>query len=171
MVKRIAAGLLCGLLLAGCAPAPQSAARPTASPAAAPATAESAAPAGAAGVLKTRRLTVALNRCIAFEADSAGGSLKTAVAASELVVYLAGDFVPEDLDGETRAWQAGLSADDQTTLDANWPGVYRCARDICQDPAAQQDLLDTAGVTTDFTALDLTGVPEDLDTLNAALTG
>lgn len=176
-MRKLICGLLCGLLLAGCTAPPPSAAatrppaateQPGAEPAAA-ATPEQALT-EALGAVKTRRLTVALNRCIAFEMDSAGGSLKTAVAASEMVVYLAGDFVPEDLDGETRAWQAGLSGEDQATLDANWPAVYRCARQICEDPAAQQDLLDSAGVTTDFTAMDLTGVPEDLDTINRALT-
>ena len=39
------------------------------------------------------------------------------------------------------------------------------------DPAAQQDLLDTAGVTTDFAALDLTEVPQELDTIDQTLYG
>ena len=46
-------------------------------------------------------------RDIAFEADSAGGSLKTAVAAADMVEYLAGDFVPQDLAGETTATTSG----------------------------------------------------------------
>ena len=111
-----------------------------------------------------------LNGCIAYEVDSAGGSLKTAIAAADLVVFLAGDLVPEDLPGETRTWQQGLSADDQATMDANWPGVYCCAQDICADPAAQQGLLDDAGVTTDFSTMDLTDVPEQLDDMNEVLT-
>ena len=84
-------------------------------------------------------------------------------------MFLAGDLVPDDLSGETQAWQADLSTDDRATMDANWPGVYRCARDICDDPAAQQGLLDDAGVTTDFSAMDLTDVPAQLDEMNTAL--
>lgn len=132
-------------------------------------TTESATVENAAAAVKTQRLTVVLNGCIAYEVDSAGGSLKTAIAAADLVVFLAGDLVPEDLAGETQAWQADLSTDDRATMDANWPGVYRCARDICDDPAAQQGLLDDAGVTTDFSAMDLTDVPAQLDEMNTAL--
>lgn len=138
------------LLLAGCT-------------AAAPGTAQTPAPTAA-----PQTLAVVLDGCIAFEADSAGGSLKTAVAASGLVVFLA-ETPPADLPGETQAWQQELTAAEQQTLDANWPGVYRCAQELCADPAAQQDLLDTAGVTTDFTALDLAGVPQQLDTIDQTL--
>ena len=140
------------LLLAGCA-------------AAAPGAAQTPAPTAAPQTLAT-----VLDGCIAFEADSAGGSLKTAVAASGLVVFLA-ETPPADLPGEAQAWQQELTAAEQQTLDANWPGVYRCAQELCADPAAQQDLLDTAGVTTDFTALDLAGVPQDLDAIDQALYG
>ena len=174
-MRKILCCILCGLLLAGCAAAP--AATPetartgetAATPEAGFSTSETATVENAAAV-KTRRLTVVLNGCIAYEVDSAGGSLKTAIAAADLVVFLAGDLVPEDLPGETRTWQQGLSADDQATMDANWPGVYRCAQDICADPAAQQGLLDDAGVTTDFSTMDLTDVPEQLDDMNTALT-
>lgn len=163
------------LLLAGCTPVPSSVpeatpvmTEPVATPAAT-ATPEEAMNA-ALGAVKTRRLTVVLNGCIAYEVDSAGGSLKTAIAAADLVVFLAGDFVPDDLPGETAAWQDGLEAEDQATMDANWPKVYSCAQDICEDPAAQQGLLDDAGVTTDFGAMDLTEVPEQLDAMNEVLT-
>ena len=47
-------------------------------------------------------LTVVLNGCIAYEVDSAGGSLKTAIAAADLVVYLAEEDVPADLGGRDR---------------------------------------------------------------------
>ena len=137
------------------------------------ATAESAPASVPAATAETsgKSLTVVLNGCIAYEVDSAGGSLKTAIAAADLVVYLAEEDVPADLGGETAAWQDSLDADSQATLDANWPGVYACAEGICQDLDSQQGLLDDAGVTTDFSAMDLTEVPEQLDVMNAALTG
>ena len=150
-------GLLC---LAGCVPQSRPATAETAA-------VQSAAPTAAA---KTQKLTVVLNGCIAYEVDSAGGSLKTAIAAADLVVFLAGDSVPEDLSGETAAWQNALSGDDQSTMDANWPGVYTCAQGICEDPAAQQGLLDDAGVTTDFSAMDLEEVPAQLDAMNEVFT-
>lgn len=176
-MRKILGWILCGVLLAGCAPVPGADSAPA--PAQTAATAETAAPAVTAtpeealstalGAVKTRRLTVVLNGCIAYEVDSAGGSLKTAIAAADLVVFLAGDFVPDDLPGETAAWHDGLEAEDQATMDANWPKVYTCARDICEDPAAQQGLLDDAGVTADFGAMDLAGVPEQLDAMNEVL--
>ena len=164
-------GKICGLLagcvlLAGCAGMPGTSAAQTA-------TAESAPASVPAATAETsgKSLTVVLNGCIAYEVDSAGGSLKTAIAAADLVVYLAEEDVPADLGGETAAWQDSLDADSQATLDANWPGVYACAEGICQDLDSQQGLLDDAGVTTDFSAMDLTDVPEQLDVMNAALTG
>lgn len=162
-------GKICGLLagcvlLAGCAGMPGSSAAQTATAESAPASAATAETSG-------KSLTVVLNGCIAYEVDSAGGSLKTAIAAADLVVYLAEEDVPADLGGETAAWQQSLDADSQATLDANWPGVYACAEGICQDLDSQQGLLDDAGVTADFAAMDLTEVPEQLDVMNAALTG
>ena len=138
--------LALAVLLAGCAPA--AAAGESA------ATAESAASPAAV----QSRLTAVLDAFVAYEADTAGGSLKTAAAAADLVFYLSGDPVPDDLYGQTRAWQQGLDAGGQALLEANWPGIYACARDICADPAAQQGLLDDAGVTGDLAALDLDGV-------------
>ena len=164
-------GKICGLLagcvlLAGCAGMPETSAAQTA-------TAESAPASVPAATAETsgKSLTVVLNGCIAYEVDSAGGSLKTAIAAADLVVYLAEEDVPADLGGETAAWQQSLDTDSQATLDANWPGVYACAEGICQDLDSQQGLLDDAGVTTDFSTMDLTEVPEQLDVMNAALTG
>ena len=164
-------GKICGLLagcvlLAGCAGVPGSSAAQTA-------TAESAPASVPAATAETsgKSLTVVLNGCIAYEVDSAGGGLKTAIAAADLVVYLAEEDVPADLGGETAAWQQSLDTDSQATLDANWPGVYACAEGICQDLDSQQGLLDDAGVTADFAAMDLTDVPEQLDVMNAALTG
>lgn len=170
--------VLCTLLLGGCTAGPiatPETAAPATGQTAVQATPESATPEQAVtealGAVKTRRLTAALNGCIAYEVDSAGGSLKTAIAAAGMVEYLAGDFVPRDLAGETLTWQAALHEEDRATMDANWPGVYRCAQEICADPASQRELLDDAGVTTDFSAMDLTEVPAQLDTMNTALTG
>lgn len=164
-------GKICGLLagcvlLAGCAGVPGTSAAQTA-------TAESAPASVPATTAETsgKSLTVVLNGCIAYEVDSAGGSLKTAIAAADLVVYLAEEDVPADLGGETAAWLDSLDESSQATLDANWPGVYACAEGICQDLDSQQGLLDDAGVTADFAAMDLTEVPEQLDVMNAALTG
>lgn len=70
---------------------------------------------------------------------------------------------------ETVLWRDSLSEAERATLDENWPGVYACAQSICEDPAAQQGLLDDAGVTQDFGAMDLSGVEEKLDAADRAI--
>ena len=95
-------GKICGLLagcvlLAGCAGVPGTSAAQTATAESAPASVPAATAESAAATGKT--LTVVLNGCIAYEVDSAGGSLKTAIAAADLVVYLAEEDVPADLGG------------------------------------------------------------------------
>ena len=129
-MRKILCIVLCGLLLGGCAAGPV-ATPETAAPATAQtetqATPESATPeqavSEALGAVKTRRLTVALNGCIAFEADSAGGSLKTAVAASGLVVFLA-ETPPADLPGYA---EFGLTAYRQWRI---WQGTLETRADI-----------------------------------------
>ena len=98
-------GKICGLLagcvlLAGCAGVPGTSAAQTATAESAPASVPAATAETAAATGKT--LTVVLNGCIAYEVDSAGGSLKTAIAAADLVVYLAEEDVPADLGGRDR---------------------------------------------------------------------
>lgn len=157
-MRKIFAVLLGLALLAGCAAAP---AEPGAASAAASTAAESEAP----GHSQTEQLAV-LDGLVDFGADTAGGSLKTAKAAAVLVEYLS---VSDLEDGTTTAWLAGLSDDEQARLDLNWPGILAEARAICEDPAAQQELLDTAGVETDFPVMELGGVPDKLTALDAVL--
>lgn len=47
--------------------------------------------------------------------------------------------------------------------------MSQLSRDIAADPASQQGLLDTAGVETDFTTMDLSGISAAMDSLDAAL--
>ena len=66
-------------------------------------------------------------------------------------------------------WKATLTAEQRTLLSLNWQGVSQLSRDIAADPASQQGLLETAGVETDFTAMDLSGISAAMDSLDAAL--
>lgn len=109
-----------------------------------------------------------LDGFVDFAADTAGGSLKSARAAAVLVEYLS----YADIDAATAAdWMAALPQDQRNLLDTNWAGILDNAQNIASDPAAQADLLASAGVTTDFTGMVLTAVPDKLVTLNTVFTG
>lgn len=171
------AALLLAVLLAltaGCAPAPDARPQPPAAAESA-VTAESAATPESAAPEDTgpaRTLALALEGCLTYEGGTAGNSLKTARAAAALVVYLAQEAPGADAAcREAALWREALGDGDRATLGDNWPGVYACARAICEDPAAQQGLLADAGVTADFGAMDLTAVPAQLEAVDRALTG
>ena len=154
-MRRIVAVVLGFLLLAGCAAAP---AKLVAS-AVETATAET-------GTEKAQ--TDVLDQFVAFGADTAGGSLKTAKAAAVLVEYLSVSDLEVDVMTD---WRAGLTDDQRELLDLNWPGILSEAQAIAADPAGQADELASAGVETDFGSMELGGVPDKLVTVNTALTG
>ena len=132
---------------------------------AAPATAET--PAASSRDTTTEQRNV-LDGFVDFSADTAGGSLKSARAAAVLVEYLS----CADIDASTAAdWMTDLTQDQRDLLDINWAGILANAQNIAADPASQTDLLSCAGVTTDFTGMVLTGVPDKLVILNTVFTG
>lgn len=132
---------------------------------AAPATAET--PAVSSRDTTTEQRNV-LDGFVDFSADTAGGSLKCARAAPVLVEYLS----CADIDASTAAdWMTDLTQDQRDLLDINWAGILANAQNIAADPASQTDLLSCAGVTTDFTGMVLTGVPDKLVILNTVFTG
>ena len=132
---------------------------------AAPATAET--PAASSRDTTTEQRNV-LDGFVDFSADTAGGSLKCARAAAVLVEYLS----CADIDASTAAdWMTDLTQDQRDLLDINWAGILANAQNIAADPASQTDLLSCAGVTTDFTGMVLTGVPDKLVILNTVFTG
>lgn len=132
---------------------------------AAPATAET--PAVSSRDTTTEQRNV-LDGFVDFSADTAGGSLKCARAAAVLVEYLS----CADIDASTAAdWMTDLTQDQRDLLDINWAGILANAQNIAADPASQTDLLSCAGVTTDFTGMVLTGVPDKLVILNTVFTG
>ena len=177
------AALLCLLLLAACRGAagpaavqlpadPPAGTAEAAAPQSAPAdtvpettaTPESAPPCTDAG------LTQALDGCLAYEADSAGGSLKTAIAADGLVRCLACYGGSEaDLTACAVRWHDGLDAEEQALLALNWPGVRGTARSITDGDEAVQGLLADAGVDGDYTGVDLPAAADSLDALDAVL--
>lgn len=157
---------LCACMASGSSSVPASSSEvvePTAAPTENPSA--SAAPDASLSV----SLTEALNGTVAFAADTAGGSLKTAQASAALVQVLAAEGVPAGLTEGAADWKATLTAEQRTLLSLNWQGVSQLSRDIAADPASQQGLLDTAGVETDFTTMDLSGISAAMDSLDAAL--
>lgn len=177
------AALLCLLLLAACRGAagpaavqlpadPPAGTAEAAAPQSAPAdtvpettaTPESAPPCTDAG------LTLALDGCLAYEADSAGGSLKTAIAADGLVRCLACYGGSEaDLTACAVRWHDGLDAEEQALLALNWPGVRGTTRSITDGDEAVQGLLADAGVDGDYTGVDLPAAADGMDALDAVL--
>ena len=142
-----------------------SAAVSEAAPDAAPATEEAAADPARDTTTEQRNV---LDGFVDFAADTAGGSLKSARAAAVLVEYLS----YADIDAATATdWMADLTQDQHDLLDTNWAGILANAQNIAADPASQADLLSSAGVTTDFTGMVLTGVPDKLVILNTVFTG
>lgn len=109
-----------------------------------------------------------LNGFVDFAADTAGGSLKSARAAANLVEYLS----YADIDSATSIdWMESLSQDQRDLLNINWSEILSNAQNIVSDPAGQADLLESAGVTTDFEGLVLTEVPDKLVSLNTVFSG
>ncbi len=134
-------------------------------PAVPPATEEPAADATHDTTAEQRHV---LDGFVDFAADTAGGSLKSARAAAVLVEYLSS----ADIDAATAAdWMADLTQDQHDLLYTNWAGILDHAENIAADPTSQADLLASAGVTTDFEGMVLTGVPDKLVILNTIFTG
>lgn len=153
-MRKIIAVLLGLALLAGCAGTPT---EPTAPPTASTVT---------SAVGENAAQKEVLDGFISYGADTAGGSLKSARAAAALVVYLRDGDIPADAAAD---WRTGLSEEQEALLVLNWPDILANAKAICTDPAGQADLLASAGVDTDFTEMELDGVPEKLDVLDGVL--
>lgn len=135
--------------------------QPTAAPTAQP---------GGNGYYTVAGLYVVLDATISFDSGSAGSSLKNAGAAAGLAEYAAlCGGTPATLADDAQAWMDGLGQAGRATLDENWTRVSLESRAIAADPAAEQELLDDAGVTTDFSCLDLGPVPDFLDVLDSVL--
>ena len=164
-MRKLAVLALCAALLAGCGSVPAASAPAAESTA----TAESAAAQAQDPAQDTKAAQIAvLDQFVAFGADTAGGSLKTTVAAASLVEYLSAGEIEADTMNE---WLAGLTDDERELLALNWPGILSAAEAISSDPSGQADALASAGVETDFTAMTLTDVPDKLVNVNTVLSG
>ena len=153
-------------LLAGCASAPADSLAPSAAQSAVQSeTAQTAATPAPTADTRAEQ-TAVLDGFVAFGADTAGGSLKTAQTAAKLVEYLSVSDLEVDVMTD---WRAGLTDDQQAMLDLNWPGILAEAQAICDDPAAQADELSAAGVETDFAGMELAEVPGKLAEVDGVL--
>ena len=164
-MRKLAILALCAALLAGCGSVPAA----SASAAESTATVESAAAQAQDPAQDTKAAQIAvLDQFVAFGADTAGGSLKTTMAAASLVEYLSAGEIEVDTMNE---WLAGLTDDESELLALNWPGILSAAEAISSDPSGQADALASAGVETDFAAMTLTDVPDKLVNVNTVLSG
>ena len=93
-------------------------------------------------------LTAALEGCVAFGEGEAGVSLKTAIAAADLLNWAEANAKDSSIDAMTlhlENWLAGLDAERQNLFWANWPAVDGQAWAILRDMPGQLPLLADAG--------------------------
>lgn len=117
------------------------------------------------------KVTALLDKTISYEADTAGGSLHAASAAADLVSYLSANGADnsDKLVADAQTWMNGLSDEKKAVLKMNWPTIRDTAKSIATDAAGQADMLDSAGVTTDFTKMDLSKVTAAVESLDSVL--
>lgn len=113
-------------------------------------------------------LTRVLDGFVAYESGTAGGSLKAAIAAADVVRYTAqyGKGHAEEIRTDAETWKNGLDADKKALLDENWPDICYTAKSITADPEKTKDMLADAGVMEDFSGVDLETASASVDTLN-----
>ena len=169
----LAAAALLALGLAGCemppeSTAPQNTPAPTAAPTGTPA--PTAAPTPDDRLSDTMR--TALDGCVAYGADSAGGSLKAQYAAVTLTDALLLEGPPSE--AAFAAWHLALTVEQQELWVLNWPGIRDNVQKVIDDPEAATEEFNTNGVEADYTGADLTTLPASLaemDEVSAAHTG
>lgn len=113
-------------------------------------------------------LTRVLGSFVSYESGTAGGSLKAAMAAADLVRYTAQYGKGHDAEIRTDAenWKKSLNADEQAVLAENWPDICRTAKSITADPEETKGMLADAGVNTDFSGVDLETASAGVDVLD-----
>lgn len=118
-------------------------------------------------------LTRVLGSFVSYESGTAGGSLKAAMAAADLVRYTAQYGKGHDAEIRTEAenWKNGLDADKKALLDENWPDICYTAKSITEDPEKTREMLADAGVTEDFSGVDLETASACVDILNEVFGG
>ena len=118
-------------------------------------------------------LTRVLDGFVAYESGTAGGSLKAAMAAADVVRYTAQYGKGHDAEIRTDAenWKNGLDADKKALLDENWPDICYTAKSITEDPEKTREMLADAGVTEDFSGVDLETASACVDILNEVFGG
>lgn len=118
-------------------------------------------------------MTRVLDSYVSYEAGTAGGSLKAAMAAAETVRYasLYGKGHAQEIRAEAENWKKGLDAEKQALLAENWPDICYTAKSITADPEKTRGLLADAGVTEDFSGIDLETASACVDTLNEVFGG
>lgn len=157
----LTAALLALSLLAGCGKDPESQSvqpSPTPTPAATQAPEPTPSPTPVPVIGDYPELAAALDGCVAYGQGEAGVSLKTAIAAAGLLEW--SESYAADMDGDTLAvlvadWVSGLDELNYEKFWGNWSGLDGLCRQIIEDPAAQKDLLESAGVTLSKTSYSL----------------
>lgn len=134
------------------------------------ATGENAGTDAAGTAYSAEGLNKALDGILTVESGAAGGSLQTAQAASALVEFAATCGTDSaTLGADTEAWLRGLNEAERAMLKENWAAVRDRARSISEDLDSNQGILADAGITTDFSVLDMSGTAAFLNTVDSIL--
>lgn len=115
-------------------------------------------------------LNKALDGILDVETGTAGGSLQTAQSAAALVEFAAACGADSaTLGADTKAWLDSLTDSQRENLKETWKNVCERAHGICDDYDGNKGILADAGVNTDFSALDMSGVDAFLNTVNSVI--
>lgn len=115
-------------------------------------------------------LSEVLGGILTVEGGTAGGSLQTAQAAAALVEFASTCGADSaTLGADTEAWLRGLNEAERAMLKENWAAVRDRARSISEDLDSNQGILADAGITTDLSALDMSGTAAFLNTVDSIL--
>lgn len=107
----------------------------------------------AAPVQDPEGLTAALEGCVSFGEGEAGVSLKTAIAAADLLDWAEANAKDSSIDAMAAhlgGWLAGLDPERQSQFWANWPMVEEQAWAMVRDLPGQLPLLADAGDPQDY---------------------
>lgn len=160
IVTMIAAVLLVVALLAGCGTkASSSSSKPdSAAPSSQTSSQVSSSQSESAGMDTAqtgRTLTDALGGTVGYGQDTAGVTLNNVAAATGLMDwYNSPDRDPlADPRAELEQWYDSLDEDTRQRFHENWPGIREQAKSILDDPEGSKGLLESAGVTGDYSAM------------------
>lgn len=101
-------------------------------------------------------LSQTLNSILEYGQDTAGGSLKNVTSAASLLDWWEESQKADPLADPTdqlKEWYDGLSQEERDIFWENWEYIRSHGQALTQDPSSLQGLMESAGVSKDYTGL------------------